>query len=178
MEVTPIPASTASHPDPQPTPPPAGPRRRRDIRVDRLGFVQELAKVYIDGTDAKPGIKPQVKATMQPGEVVEGDFFEATLTGTTGSAVDVPALIRMYDKNLITRGELAGCLTGSAEAVQRLPGMTKARLTTLITRKAGTPRLNVKRREGVAVPLVNAVLGLHAALAGDQAKGVRLDVAA
>lgn len=173
MEVTPI-DRTSTQPPPPPPPPP---RRRRDVRVDRLGFVQELAKVYIDGTDARPGIKPQVKATMQPGEVVEGDFFEATLTGTTAAAVDVPALIRMYDKNLITRGELASCLTGSAEAVGKL-GLTKARLTTIISRRAGTPRLNVKRREGVAVPLVNAVLGLHAALAGDEAKGVRLDVAA
>jgi hypothetical protein len=84
-------------------------RRRRDVRVDRIGFVQELVKHWIE---ARPGgVKAKVKADLEPGEGVEGDFFEASLIPTTDAQVSVSAVLKLYEERSISRSELVEMLT-------------------------------------------------------------------
>lgn len=148
-----------------PAPDPQG-KTYRDVRVDRIGFVSELAKHYIEG-DA--GVKAKVKAQIRPGDTAVGDFFQATLCPSSASEVSVSGLLKLYENQTISRSELVECLSASKTKVDalRLPKATHKRL---VKSFVGTPRLNVDRIKGKDFELGAAVAALHAAITGDDAR--------
>jgi hypothetical protein len=146
------------------------PKRSRDIRVDRIGFVQELEGQYIDGTKEKPGIKPVVKATMIVGDVLEGDFFEATLTGASTSSVPPAFVLGLLAKKKLTRAQALACLATRTGELTKAIG--EAEVKKVATVEPGTPRFSVKRKEGVNVELKAALVGLSGAIHGDAARAV------
>lgn len=89
----------------------------RDVRVDRIGFVNELAKHYIEGDAA---VKAKVKAQICAGDTAVGDFFQATLSPSTDRVVSVSGLFKLMDNGTITRAALIECLSASAKKVDEL----------------------------------------------------------
>lgn len=135
--------------------------------MDRIGFLSELTKRLVDDQDT--GCKPKVKAGMEPGDVVEGDFFEGRLDPSSATAGSPAALLQLHKERVITRKQLLACLSVRVGEVPAL-GLSLPQLKRVVKRSAGTPRLVVSIRKGVAVELEAAILGIHAALKGDQAR--------
>ncbi len=131
-------------------------KRRRDVRVDRIGFVQELAKHWIE---AKPdGVKARVKMGLEVGEAVEGDFFFARLDAASETEISVSAVLKLYEQKAISRAELVEMLTVRNEPARKiLSPKTIQRISQTFT---GSPRLVVARKEGVEVKLADAVRGI------------------
>ncbi len=128
-------------------------KRRRDVRVDRIGFVQELVKQWIE---PKPGgVKARVKADMEVGEAVEGDFFFARLDASSETEISVSAVLKLYEQQAISRSELVEILTVRNEPARKiLPPKTIQRISRTFV---GTARLVVGRKEGVELKLADAV---------------------
>jgi hypothetical protein len=141
--------------------------RRRDVRVDRIGFVQELVKHWIEADihgDKSKGIKGLVKANLTAGETVEADFFEASLIEATDTTLSAALLLRLYDQKAITRAEMVEMLAVKVEPARKiLPPKTLARLT---IKSPGTPRLVVSRKPGVELTLQQAVAAVSCELLG------------
>lgn len=135
-------------------------RIRRDIRVDRIGFVGELVKHYIDGDN---GIKPALKRAMRVGSRRQGEFFAALLCADSCSQVDVKGLLLLYEKGVIPRKAFLDCISASAPAVRKL-NVHPRRIGRLIKTMPATPRLIVERIKGRDVSLTQAIIALHEAI--------------
>lgn len=132
---------------------------RRDVRVDRIGLVNELVKNWIEGKD---GVKARVKAGMKPGETVEGDLFTGRLDGCTESVIDASKLLKLLEKRAVSRPEFCSMIgVKVAVAKQVLDARTFARLCRSYP---GTDRLTVERKDRVELTLVRAVTLLGEAL--------------
>lgn len=141
-------------------------KRNRDIRVDRIGFVNELVSEYIGGDD---GVKAKLKATLAPGDEAFADFFESKLVAATDSSVSVSALMKLYECRAISRAQFVDCLTASASKVTKL-GLPLKVVKRLVKSFPGTPRLIVNRIKGMEFDLADAITALHGAIAGDTAR--------
>jgi hypothetical protein len=129
-------------------------RLRRDVRVDRLGFVKELADQY-----GGP-IRDAMKAAMEEGERVEGDFFEGLLAGSTSTTINKAALLRMYEAKKLTKAEFLDCIEGSVSGAKRR--IDPKLLKTLCKTSEGSCSLRIARKKGVQVELVDALKALNA----------------
>lgn len=138
----------------------------RDIRVDRIGFVSELVKSYIDGPD---GIKGKVKDALRDGDEAQGDFFVGSLSATTDNDVSANGLLKLFEAGTIKRAQFLSCLSASSTAVLKL-GLSLKDQRRLIRSHPGTPRFNVTRRKDVQFDLADAVTALHGAIVGDRAR--------
>ena len=138
----------------QPEQPEQPPQRRRDVRVDRIGYVQELVKHWIEADthgDKSQGLKGRVKAAMSGAEILEGDAFEAVLAQSTDSTLSTAGLLRLYEGKAITRPEFLQMVRGVVEPARKiLPAKSFARL---VLQAKGTPRPDRApqgRRRGLA----------------------------
>jgi hypothetical protein len=132
------------------------PPARRDVRVDRIGFAKELDRQYVDD------LKDAVKAAHPVGTRLEGDYFEATVAGTSSTEVAPSGWLRLYEAKAIDRAQfLAGIKVSTTVAKDTLSQRDYKRLATTTE---GSPRLNVTRRKGVEVALVDALKGLGTAI--------------
>ena len=132
-----------------------------------LGFVQELVKQWIE---LKPGgMKARVKADMQVGEAVEGDFFFARLDASSETEISVSAVLKLYEQQAISRSELVESLSVRNEPARKiLPPKTIQRISRTFV---GTARLVVSRKDGVEIGLIEAVRRISGVLsAGAEAK--------
>jgi hypothetical protein len=134
---------------------------RRDVRVDRLGFVQELVTHFYEP------LKEKTKADARKDEQIVGDYFEASLVGTDSRYISPSRLLKLMDDGTITRAELVEMLSVKvAVAEKKLAAKVFKRL---VERYDGTPRFTVTRQKGVEVELVKAVRGLSLALSEAEA---------
>ncbi|WP_428936905.1 hypothetical protein [Fontivita pretiosa] len=143
---------------------------RRDARVDRIGFVKEVAAQYIEGAD---GLKARVKAGMKPGERVEGDYFFGRLDASTSTSISAAGVVKLYDAGQLTRPQLVS-LIGSINAEQARRLIDPQTLEKLTTRRAGTPRLVVDRLPGVQGELVDWIKRLSDAITAGRGEEPRV----
>lgn len=71
----------------------------RNVRVDQIGFVNELVKHYAD--DLKSSVK--VRMLENGVEVAEGDFFSGLLVGRSATVIDPAKFLKLLEKEEITR---------------------------------------------------------------------------
>lgn len=142
---------------------------RRDARVDRIGFVKEVAARYIEGAD---GLKARVKAGMKLGERVEGDYFYGRLDACTTTSISAAGVVKLYDAGQLTRPELIS-LIGSINAEEARKLIAPQTLSKLTTKRPGTPRLVVDRLPGVQGELVDWIKRLSDAITAGSAEQAR-----
>lgn len=131
----------------------------RDVRVDHIGFCNELASKLAND------LKSAVKVRMAGEEIdrVRGDYFEGQLVQSTVSTVDPAKLLAMYAKEKITRAQMLSALTVKKEPLAEF--LTGAQIDAISESGPGTPQLRITRIKGVELKLVDAVKGLGESIA-------------
>ena len=132
----------------------------RDVRVDHIGFCNELA------TKLANDLKSAVKVRMDNDELtrVTGDYFEGQLVRSTVSVVDPAKLLALWSKDKITRAQLLSALCVKKEPLAQF--LTGAQIDAISETSPGTPQLRVTRIKGVELKLVDAVKNLGESIAG------------
>jgi hypothetical protein len=123
--------------------------QRRDVRVDRLGFVKAV-------TAWGETLKAKIKGDMQPGDTFEGDYFVATVSPVEESEVSPSALLKLLEGKTISRTQFVECLTVKASEVGKL-GLPLPTLRRLVRKFQSTPRLNVKPKKDVKLEVADAI---------------------
>lgn len=130
---------------------------RRDIRVDRLGLVDELVSQF-----RKP-LADKVKADMAKDERVTGDSFTGLLVTGTSTEIDAEKFVGLWEAGKMTRAEFISAIkVGTARAKELLAARDLARISTT---SPTSPALRVARIKGVEIELVTAVAEIAAAVA-------------
>ena len=139
------------------------------MRVDRCGFVAALVGWLEHKTT---GQKPKLKAEMEAGEIVEGDYFEASWPDDGPRSVILgaaeaeggrdhhprPARRVLQRVGLVPWKKLVG------------DGIDAKQFKRLCRTFPGTPRLNIEPRAGREVKLAEALTMLHGAVMGEEAR--------
>jgi hypothetical protein len=135
------------------TPIPSG----RDVRVDRIGYVQELVRQYADK------LKKQVKERMDRDSLLllEGDAFEGRLAASTSSTIDAEKFLRLWERGTITRKDFLAAITVQRSQAAKL--MSPFELEAISETEDGAPRLTIVRKKGVEVSLIQALSHVQAA---------------
>jgi hypothetical protein len=131
----------------------------RDVRVDRIGFANELSKQFADK------LKADVKTRMaeEKLELVEGEYFEGKFVQGTVGTVDPRKVYRLIKSGKLSESQFLECVrVDRGKLEQYLAGKDIDRLSDF---SPATPQLRVTRKKGVEVKLVDALKGLNAALA-------------
>jgi hypothetical protein len=132
----------------------------RDIRVEQLGFVNELYDQFF-----KP-LNDEVKKSMiaKGQELVRADFFEGKIVQATPTFVDNDLLLRLYDAGKLTRKELLTLIGAKVEPCRKF--FSAKDLAKISVKGTLTNKLCVERIDGVEVALVDAVRALAKELIG------------
>jgi hypothetical protein len=128
----------------------------RDIRVDQIGFVAELQKLYADH------LKTLVKDRMGRESIarVEGDFYEGLLiSGGSVSVADPAKFLRLYESKRITRKEFLSALAVRNEPAKQFLSLDE--LDAISERQPASPALRVSKKKQVEVKLVDAVKSIQ-----------------
>jgi hypothetical protein len=130
----------------------------RDVRVDHLGFVGELADEF-----AKP-LRDRVKTDLEERGTprVSGDAFQGLLVMVRSSWIDADKFLRLYERKKMSRAQFLAAISVKKEpALQVLSGQDLAAIT---SEGNATPSLRVTRIKGVEVSLIEAVKTIAAAV--------------
>lgn len=127
----------------------------RDVRVDQIGYVDEVKKQYADD------LKTAVKSHMLEDELVRvtGDAFEGLLVQGRERTVPPAKLLRMYEQKKITKAQFLACMKVGNEAADKLLG--KAAVARMSKFEDAPPKLCVTRIKGVEITLVDALKQLN-----------------
>jgi hypothetical protein len=122
---------------------------RRDVRIDQIGFANELVKHYVDP------LKDAVKSAHEAGTSLEGDFFTARIDAADKTTVDARRWFKLFSDGEMTRDQFLDAITVSTTDARRVLG-EKAFEKASTTVAAGD-RLTVTRKKGAEIGLVQAV---------------------
>lgn len=127
----------------------------RDVRVDQIGFVNELQTKYVDP------IKKAVKARMleRASQLAAGDFFEGKLvTGGVVGTLDPRKVFRLVKNGKLTESQFLDCVKVERGKLEEfVSGKDLDRMSEFLP---ATPQLRVTRIKGVEVTLVDAIKAL------------------
>jgi hypothetical protein len=133
---------------------------KRDIRVDRVGLVNELYDLW-----AAP-MQKKIKDDMARDglELVEGDSHEGLLIQTTTSSIDAARFFKLFECGVIKKSEFLAAITINKAAAKKL--MSEAEMLRMSTIEPGTPRFTIVRQKGITLTLRQAIEGITHATAG------------
>lgn len=126
---------------------------KRDVRVDQIGFVDELQKLFADP------LKEAVKAKHAAGDRLEGDFFTGRIDAASKTTVNAAKWFKLFNDGKISRAQFLDAITVSTTDAKRVLGETE--FDKVSTTIAGANRLTVARKKDVELGLVRAVQSLH-----------------
>lgn len=129
----------------------------RDIRVDRLGFCDELQKQF------RAPLADAVKASMKAGDRADGDAFTALLAGSVRTEIDAEKFVRLWEAGKVTRDQFVSAINVGVARAKEL--LSESDLKRIATVEDGTPSLRVTRIKTVECSLVDAVKQLSAEIA-------------
>lgn len=131
----------------------------RDIRVDAIGFVNELVAHFANE------LKTKVKSGMMEkgAERAEGDAFDALLVAGEISTVDPAKFLRKYEKGEISKKDFLSAISVARGKAEEF--MAPRDLDLISDTKASSPSLRVTRKKGVNPTLVESVKAVGAAVA-------------
>lgn len=130
----------------------------RDVRLDHIGFVDELQKQF-----ANP-LKTKVKADFA-GKSIErasGDCFDGLVVTGTRLTVDPEKFLRLFERKAITRAQFVAAISVGRDAA--IDCVSREDLAKISTEAPTTPSLRVGRIKGVEINLVDAVRSIAAAI--------------
>jgi len=144
----------------------AAPAPARDVRVDRIGYVQDLTRLW-----AEP-MRKDLKARLLDEDLVavEGDYYEGTLAAPpTLSTVDPLKFFKLYKSGKITEKDFVSAIEVNRKAAAQF--ILPKDLAAISTTESGEPRFTITRKKGLDVSLATAVANVGNALAnaGDSA---------
>ena len=129
---------------------------RRDVRIDRIGFVSELGKQFADP------LRLAVRDAHEVGARLQGDCFEGLLYESGSAEVDSGKFLKLLEQGKISRDQyLAAVAVSVTEARRILDEKTFDRVAVVgELRKA----LKISRLKGVSIELIMAVDQVRSAL--------------
>lgn len=127
----------------------------RDVRVDSIGFVDELKKQLADK------IRDKVKSRMTEGEIqrVAGEYFEGLLVTASTSTIDAEKLFKLYKGGKVSEKDFVSAI---AVVKKPLEAFMSARDIDRIS-VAGPPQLQLRvtRKKDVSITVEDALRGLN-----------------
>ena len=132
--------------------------RARDVRVDRVGYAQELVRLWADP------IRASVKTKMKEQEldVVEGDRYEGKIAAATTSSIDAAKFFRQFKAGKIKEADFISAIRVSREAAAAF--MPPRDLEAITEREPGEPRFTISRKKGIDLPLAAVIAGINEAV--------------
>jgi hypothetical protein len=137
---------------------------KRDVRVDRIGFANELAKQYVDP------LKDKVKAAHPAGTRLEADYFEATIAASTSTEIPASKWLRLHEAGEIDRAQFLSAISVSPAEAKKI--LSERDYKKIAKTGEGSPRLNVRRRPGVEIALIDALNYISATVASAEAAAI------
>jgi hypothetical protein len=141
----------------------------RDVRVDRIGYAQDVLRLWADP------MKQKLKERMRRDEValVEAERYVGQLAESTSSTVDAKKFFKLFKAGKISEADFLNCLRISKEAAGEF--MAPRELEAICESHPTEPRLTIARRKGIDLPLATVIDALAEAV---RAGGVPDDTAA
>jgi hypothetical protein len=122
---------------------------KRDVRIDRIGFVNELVKYFADP------LKEKVKADHPGKALLTADYFDAIITTPNETHIPLEKWFALFDAGTIDRKQfMEGLKVSTTVAGKVLDEKTFKRVSKTAP---GSRQLRITRKKGVEVKLVDAV---------------------
>lgn len=134
----------------------------RDVRVDQIGFANELKKHFID--DLKTSVKTRMMTTGT--DRCQGDFFEALLADGMRSTIDPVRFFKLFQQKKITKKQFLSAISVGSDAAKAFLSLAAV---AEISSSVPVQSLTVTRKKDVQIELVDAVSTLGAAIAKNAA---------
>jgi hypothetical protein len=131
---------------------------RRDVRVDHVGFVDELDKHF--GKPTREAIKQRMKEGKL--DLSEADFFEGLLVESNTSTIDPAKFFNLFCKGRMKKAEFLSAISIGKKAASVF--MSQKEIDAISASEPATPKLMISRRKGAEIKLVDAVRGLASAI--------------
>src|SRR5437879_738115 len=113
----------------------------RDVRIERIGFVQELGKW---ANDLKTGVK--LSMLDKSAERAESAHFDALLiSGTVTRTIDPFKLWKLVKKNQLTEKQFLASVKVSIDAAGEF--LSREQVNELADEKPATPQLRIARKK-------------------------------
>lgn len=129
---------------------------RRDVRVDRIGLVDEVVRQF------RAPLAEQVKADMGEGDRVSGDLFGALLVCGIATDVDPEKFFKAFEAGKMTRAQFLSAIKVSTSRAREI--LSEKDLARISETRPTSPALRVSRLDGVQVELVDAIREISAAV--------------
>jgi hypothetical protein len=131
----------------------------RDVRVDRVGLVEELDRLW------SAPMKKKIKEDMAKEglEVVTADLCEAKLASSMSSWIDPVKFFKLFEKGEISRKDLLDTLSISKSAAAKF--MSARDLEGVSLSEPGPAKLSIVRRKGIDLTLRQVIQGIAGATA-------------
>lgn len=131
---------------------------RRDVRVDQIGFCNELEKRYAKTLIASVKLKMAADVV----EKVQGDYFEGLLVRAMERTVDPANLLKLLTQKKITVAQFLSAITVQIKPCTAF--LSGDQINAMSDSAPATPKLLITRKKGVEILLVDVVKGLGAAI--------------
>jgi hypothetical protein len=131
----------------------------RDVRVDRIGFVNELVKNYADAL--KTGVK--VAMLDKSAERAAGDYFDALLVQGSTRTIDPKDLYKLLKSGAINEKQFCSAVTVKLDACGEF--LSRDQIARLADERPSSPQLRITRKKGVSIGLVEAIKAVSDAIA-------------
>jgi len=134
----------------------------RDIRIERIGLVEELKKHFTD--DLRTGVK--LSLVEKGANVAESEHFEGLLVQSERSTIDPAKWLKLYTDGLITRKQFLGALTVVNKAAYEI--LTPPQIARISSTTPGEPQLRITRKTGPEFEIGELVRRLSAEFSGPE----------
>ena len=133
----------------------------RDVRVDRVGYVEDLVDLWCTP------IRKAVKSKMVDGELdlLEGDVYEGKLVATTASCIPAAALYRLLKRGKIKEKDFLAAIGVSKSEASKF--LSERELAAITESAEGTPRFSIARKKGIDVTLAQIIERVNQAATAD-----------
>jgi hypothetical protein len=133
----------------------------RDIRVDRIGLVQELGKLWTDP------MKKKVKEDMAAGglKLVGGDLCEGKLSSSSKSTINPGKFFKWFNDGKISRKDFVACLrVSSSDAAAFLSEREIEQISDAGTESSS---LTIVRKKEIDLTLAQVIAEIAAVAGGE-----------
>lgn len=131
----------------------------RDVRVDRIGYCQDLLKLWSD--PMRKALKDRLKADEIA--AVEGDYYEGKLAAPPNvRKIDPAKFYKLLKAKKIKEKDFLRAIAVSGSAAEEF--MAPRDLEAISTFEPGEPRFTISRKKGIDVPLATAVANVANAM--------------
>jgi hypothetical protein len=133
---------------------------KRDVRIDRVGFAEELVTHF-----AAP-LRKKIKAYHVVGSKLTADHFCGEIIPCVDTHVPAALWLDLFAKGIITQPQMLSGLSVSTTAARKV--LSEADFARVAVTSPGTPRLAIARHKGASPDLVRGIIALSNFLDADR----------